>query len=73
MRPSGGRRFLSAMSILARTGRHGKMYEELYRDNVRLLWYLARKYAPACTLDRAVEVASPQGPASRLRRPFLTI
>ena len=49
------------------------MYEELYRDNVRLLWYLARKYAPACTLDRAVEVASPQGLASRLRRPFLTI
>lgn len=32
------------------------MYEELYRDNVRLLWYLARKYAPACALDRAVDV-----------------
>ena len=32
------------------------MYEELYRDNVRLLQYLAGKYAPACALNRAVDV-----------------
>ena len=32
------------------------MYEDFNRDNVRLLWYLARKYAPACALDRAVDV-----------------
>lgn len=32
------------------------MYEELYRDNVRLLRHLAGKYATACALDRAVDV-----------------
>ena len=32
------------------------MYEELYRDNVRLLQHLAGKYAPACALNRAVDV-----------------
>ncbi len=32
------------------------MYEELYRDNVRLLQHLAGRYAPACALNRAVDV-----------------
>ena len=32
------------------------MYEELYRDNVRLLQHLAGRYAPACALNHAVDV-----------------
>ena len=52
-RPSGG---FPIVFIIARTGRACKVYEELYRDNVRLLQHLAGRYAPACALNRAVDV-----------------